>query len=71
MINKNVILNFVGFLLILEGIFMLLGIPFSIYYGDDDVFILLFTGISISVLGIILFLMTKACPACIVCRQTT
>ena len=59
MVKKNVILNFVGFLLILEGIFMLLGIPFSIYYGDDDIYILLFSGISISILGLVLFLLTK------------
>jgi len=59
MIKKNVILNFVGFLLILEGIFMLLGIPFSLYYGDNDVNVLFFTGISTSLIGLLLFLFTK------------
>jgi trk system potassium uptake protein TrkH len=59
MINKNVILNFVGFLLILEGLFMLLGIPFSIYYGDNDVIVLAATGIITSLLGLLLFLSTK------------
>lgn len=59
MVNKNVIFNFVGFLLVLEGLFMLLGIPFSLYYGDDDVIVLLATGLSTSLLGLGLFLATK------------
>ena len=59
MIKKNVIFNFVGFLLILEGIFMLLGTPFSIYFGDDDVIILLATGVSTSLIGLLLFLYSK------------
>jgi trk/ktr system potassium uptake protein len=59
MIKKNVIFNFVGFLLILEGLFMLLGIPFSLYYGDDDVIVLLATGLSTSLLGLVLFLYSK------------
>jgi len=59
MIKKNVIINFVGFLLILEGIFMMLGIPFSLYYGDADVIVLLVTGLSVSLLGLLFFLATK------------
>lgn len=59
MIKKNVIINFVGFLLILEGIFMMMGIPFSLYYGGDDVIVLLVTGFSVSLLGLLFFLATK------------
>ncbi len=59
MINKSVIINFVGFLLVLEGIFITLGIPFSLYYGDDDVLVLLISGISTSLIGLALFLVTK------------
>lgn len=59
MIKKNVILNFVGFLLILEGLFMLLGIPFSIYFNDDDIYVLLFSGLGTSLIGFLLFLYTK------------
>jgi len=59
MIKKNVIFNFVGFLLVLEGIFMLLGIPFSMYYGDDDINVLLLSGISTSIIGLVLFLYSK------------
>ena len=35
--NFRVILNIIGFLLILNGIFMMLGIGFSLHYGSDDV----------------------------------
>ena len=59
MIKKNVILNFVGFLLILEGLFMLLGIPFSIYFNDDDIYVLLFSGLGTSLIGFLLFLYKK------------
>lgn len=59
MINKNIILNFVGFLLIIEGLFMLLGIPFSIYYGDDDVVTLVACGLMIALLGFIIFVANK------------
>lgn len=59
MVNKNVIFNFVGFLLVLEGIFMMLGIPFSLYYDDNDVYILLTIGLLTSLIGLILFLSTS------------
>ncbi len=51
MFNYKIILNIVGFLLILDGFFMLLGIPFSIYYGDNDIYHLLITGLSVSLVG--------------------
>ncbi|PID58399.1 MAG: potassium transporter [Ignavibacteriae bacterium] len=60
MINKNIIFSFVGFLLVIEGIFMALSISFSLYYGDDDVLALLITGISTSLLGLILFFISKS-----------
>ncbi len=59
MLKKNVIINFVGFLLILEGIFMWVGIPFSLYYNDNDIWVLFFTGLLTSLLGLVLFLSTK------------
>ncbi|MGD8779619.1 MAG: TrkH family potassium uptake protein [Ignavibacteria bacterium] len=60
MFNYKIILNIVGFLLILDGFFMLLGIPFSVYYGDDDINDLLFTGSSVSVLGGIIKYLTRS-----------
>jgi trk/ktr system potassium uptake protein len=59
MINFKVILNFIGFLLILDGLAMMTGIPFSLYYGDDDVLVLLLTGSGISISGFFLYYFTK------------
>ena len=60
MFNYKVILNFVGFLLILNGLAMMTGIPFSLYYGDNDVTVLLLTGTGISFLGFILYYFSKS-----------
>jgi trk system potassium uptake protein TrkH len=58
--NFKVIVNVIGFLLIIIGIFMTLGIPFSIYYGHDDIASLLISA-GITVLsGIILWYFSKA-----------
>ena len=59
MLNYKVIINFLGFLLILDGLAMMTGIPFSLYYGDNDIFVLLATGISIALFGFILYYITK------------
>jgi trk system potassium uptake protein len=42
-INWSLIFKLLGVLLILVSLFMLTGIPFSIYYGDDDILALLFS----------------------------
>jgi trk system potassium uptake protein TrkH len=59
MVKKNIILNVVGFILIMEGFFMLLGIPFSLYFDDNDIGILLVSGLGTSLIGLLLFLITK------------
>ena len=59
MLNYKIILNIISFLLILNGIFMMLGIPFSLYYGDNDIFPLLICGAGTSLTGLILNLLTK------------
>jgi len=59
MINYRIVLNIISFLLMLNGIFMLLGIPFSLYYGDNDINILLLTGFGTSAAGITLYFFTK------------
>ncbi len=59
MIHFKVIFKIIGFLLVLEGLFMLLGVPFSIYYQSDDIFVLLFSAISVSAIGLMLFLIAK------------
>ena len=59
MLNLKIISNIIGFLLVLNGIFMLLGIPFSLYYGDNDVLVLLLCGLGTSAIGGMLAYLTK------------
>ncbi len=59
MVNYKVILNIVGFLLILEGVFMLLGISFSLYYGDNDIKVLLLCGLGTIIIGAATFFFTR------------
>ncbi len=59
MINFKVIFNIVGFLLILDGIAMMLGIPFSIYYHDNDILVLLISGTITSLIGFVMYYFTK------------
>jgi trk system potassium uptake protein TrkH len=59
MLNYKIILNIIGFLLILDGIAMMLGIPFSLYHNDNDVFVLLGSGFGTSIVGLFLYLFTK------------
>ena len=55
MIDLKSILRVISFLMILDGIGMLFGIPFSLYYEDNDVSALLETGLSIAVIGGLIF----------------
>ncbi len=57
--NFKIIFNIIGFLLILNGLFMMVGIGFSFYYGSDDVFALLISGIATSLFGFVLWLFTR------------
>lgn len=59
MFNLKIIFNFLGFILILNGIFMLLGIPFSFYYGDNDIYVLLGCGVGTSLIGALVAFLTK------------
>jgi trk system potassium uptake protein TrkH len=43
-INGAIVSKVIGMLLVIEGLFMFTGIPFSLYYGSDDWMILLGTG---------------------------
>jgi len=42
----------------LTGVFMLAGIPFSIYYNDDDILVLFLSGLGTALLGFITWLIT-------------
>jgi trk system potassium uptake protein TrkH len=59
MLNYRLILNIIGFLLILDGIAMMLGIPFSLTSGGNDVFVLLGCGFGTSIFGLFIYLFTK------------
>jgi trk system potassium uptake protein TrkH len=59
MLNYKIILNFIGFLLILDGLFMMSGIPFSIYYNSDDILVLLFCGLGTAAIGGLLQYFTR------------
>lgn len=57
--NFKIILNIIGFLLLLTGILMLPGIGFSIYYNQNDIIALLISSLITIVTGIFLLLLTK------------
>ncbi len=57
--NFKVVFNIIGFLLILNGLFILTGIGFSIYYQSDDILALLISGVVTSLCGFIIWLGTR------------
>lgn len=61
MIKFRIIVKVLGLLLLLEGLFMLFAIPFSLYYHDPDLFpILISSGISILTGGLAWIFFIKA-----------
>jgi trk system potassium uptake protein TrkH len=58
-VKYRIVINIIGFLLILNGLFILTGIGFSIYYQSDDIWALLISGIGTSLFGLILWLATR------------
>lgn len=57
--NYRIVLNIIGFLLILNGLFILTGIGFSLYYQSDDILALLISGTGTSMIGLIIWLATR------------
>lgn len=57
--NTKFIIHILGFLLLLTGLLMLTGIPFSIYYHDDDIPVILLTGIGTALFGLALWFFTR------------
>lgn len=63
MINFKIILKVLSTLIFLEGLFMLFGVPFSLYYGDHDLLpILLSSLITVTSGGVGRLLTRKALP---------
>ncbi len=60
LINKSVVLNVVGTLVIIIGILMLFCIPFSIYYEDGMIETLIQSSVITLVVGVILKYITRA-----------
>jgi trk system potassium uptake protein TrkH len=58
-VNYRIVFNIIGFLLILNGLFILTGIGFSIYYQSDDILALLISGVGTSLCGFIIWLATR------------
>ncbi len=57
--NYKVVINIIGFLLILTGILMTSGIPFSIYYGHDDIISIIISAVITIIAGITLWFLSK------------
>ncbi len=58
-INWKIIFQILGFLLIIEGFFMFLGIPFSLYYCGNRCFSLLYSGLITTVSGFAIWFSTR------------
>ncbi len=58
-INGKIILQFLGILLIIEGLFMFTGIPFSLYYCEKKCLSLLYSGLITSGTGSLLWLLNR------------
>ncbi len=57
--NYKVIINIIGFLLIMTGSLMTTGIPFSIYYNHNDILSLLISAAITVTVGLFFLLLTK------------
>ncbi len=58
-LNWKMIANILGLLMGLNGMFMVLGIPFSLYYGDGDFDDLLLSGLITMTAGASTYFLTK------------
>ena len=61
-INLKQIINLISFILIVEGIFMLMGLPFAFYYKDEKPWTLFYSFLITSGSGGLLWLFTRTDP---------
>lgn len=61
-INFKVIIKVIGFLLMIEGVFMFAGLPFSIYYGEHESLSIFYSGLITIATGLILWFSTRKHP---------
>lgn len=57
--NYKVIIHIIGILLMLNGVFMLLCLPFSIYYGEGDLLAISMSGAITIAAGFLAFIFTR------------
>jgi trk system potassium uptake protein TrkH len=57
--NTQAIINFLGLLLMLNGLAMLLGLPFSLYFHDEDWHAILKSGLGIMAIGGIIWFFSR------------
>ncbi len=69
MINRPVILNVLGVLLITLGGFMLCTIPVSLYYGSGDLQAMIYSSVISALIGLLLWLGSKNCVKKIAKRE--
>ena len=58
-INIKIIISFLGLTSMLNGLFMLLAVPFSIYYGELEKSGIIEAGITTIVIGFILWFFNR------------
>jgi trk system potassium uptake protein TrkH len=61
-INVKVIIKVIGFLLVIEGVFMFGGLPFSFYYGEAESFSIIYAGLITIFTGGLLWFSTRKHP---------
>ena len=59
MFNVKVVINVLGLLVVISGLAMLTSLPFSWYFGSDDFYPILFSGLGTVLLGGLVWLLTK------------
>mgnify|MGYP003566079436 CR=1 FL=1 len=70
MINFKVIIYLLGFLVLIEGIFMLICAPISAYHQDSDYGSILVSGIITIIVGAIAFFSTRSTEKTVGNRDT-
>jgi trk system potassium uptake protein len=62
MFHTRTIINILGFIILIEGFFILLCIPVSIIYHEDDSICILISGVTTSLFGFIAWFLTRKAP---------
>ncbi len=58
-LNFKLVINVIGFLLMVEGFFMALGLPFAFYFKEEHPWVLLYSGLITSFSGTIIWALTR------------